>query len=70
MFLLLQLPSHRLPVSRSLYMPDDFELVRAYKNNYGLKRSGYAQVLEERGFLERTEDGRFIPTEEFKYYWR
>lgn len=49
---------------------DDFELVRAYKNNYGLKRSGYAQVLEERGFLERTEDGRFIPTEEFKYYWR
>lgn len=49
---------------------DDFELVRSYKNNYGLKRSGYAQVLEERGFLERTEDGRFIPTEEFKYYWR
>ena len=49
---------------------DDFGLVRAYKNNYGLKRSGYAQVLEERGFLERTEDGRFIPTEEFKYYWR
>ena len=49
---------------------DDFELVRAYKNNYGLKRSGYAPVLEERGFLERTKDGRFIPTEEFKYYWR
>lgn len=49
---------------------DDYELVHAYKNNYGLKRSGYAQALEERGFLIRTENGKFIPTEEFKYYWR
>lgn len=49
---------------------DDYELVHAYKNNYGLKRSGYAQALEERGFLYRTDDGKLIPTEEFKHYWR
>ncbi len=47
----------------------DYDLVHIYRNNYGLKRMGYARVLEERGLLRRTGDGRFVPTEEFKYYW-
>ena len=48
---------------------DDYDLVRSYRNNYGLKRNGYARVLEERGFLERGDDGRLISTDKFKYYW-
>lgn len=51
-----------------LMMRDD-ELIYAFKNNYGLKRQGYAKALEERDFLVN-DDGTWKPTNKFKSYRR
>ncbi len=48
----------------------DVELVYMFKKSSGLKRTGYAKALEEKGLLYRNEDGRLVPTQEFNYYWR
>jgi curved DNA-binding protein CbpA len=47
----------------------NYDLIQAFKKNYGLKRNGYARVLEERGLLVR-QDEKLVPTDEFKIYWR
>jgi len=49
---------------------DDYELVNAFKKNYGLKRQGYSRALEEREFLVRDCDGNLKPTEKFWIYGR
>ncbi|MBQ3545368.1 MAG: J domain-containing protein [Lachnospiraceae bacterium] len=49
---------------------DDFELVRAYMQNYGFKRKGFSMVMEERELLARNDEGKLVPTEKFRLYWR
>lgn len=49
---------------------DNYELVRSFMKNYGFKRQGYAIALEERGLLERNCEGKLVPTERFRLYWR
>ena len=40
----------------------DRDLVRKFKNSSGLKKIGYAKVLEDRGYLERNDEGKFVRT--------
>ena len=49
---------------------DNFELVRAYMQNYGFKRQGLSIVMEERELLIRNQDGKLVPTDKFRLYWR
>ena len=49
---------------------DNFELARAYMQNYGFKRQGLSIVMEERELLIRNQDGKLVPTEKFRLYWR
>lgn len=47
----------------------DFLLVHDYRQATGFKRAGYAKALEERGFLQRNEDGKLVATDKLKDYW-
>lgn len=47
---------------------DDYLLVRRFKQASGYKRLGYAKALEEKGYLERNNEGKLIPTYRFKKY--
>lgn len=49
---------------------DDYELVRTFMKNYGFKRQGYAMVMEERELLRRDSEGKLVPTDKFRLYWR
>ena len=49
---------------------DNYELVRAYMQNYGFKRQGFSIVMEERDLLARNQDGKLVPTNKFRLYWR
>ena len=45
---------------------DDYLLVRRFKQSSGYKRVGYSKALEEKGLLERNDEGNLIPTDRFK----
>lgn len=45
-------------------------LIRKFKKSSGPQRVGYAMALEEKGLLERDDNGDLTPTEEFRRYWR
>ena len=47
---------------------NDRELIRRYRNSSGGRKHGYAKVLEERGFLEKNNDGVLVPTNKMKSY--
>ena len=40
----------------------DEELVRKFKSASGMRKVGFAMVLEERGYLEKDNDGRYRRT--------
>lgn len=40
----------------------DRELVRKFKSASGPKKIGYARVLEDRGYLTRNSEGKFVRT--------
>lgn len=48
---------------------DDEILIRKFKNAAGFKKIGYAKALEEKGILERDDDGKLRPTESFRYFF-
>lgn len=45
---------------------DDYLLVRRFKQARGYKRVGYSKALEEKGLLERDNEGNLVPTYRFK----
>lgn len=48
---------------------NDLFLIRRYKSSSGIRRNGYAKVLEERGILQRDCDGRLIPAYSYRSYF-
>ena len=40
----------------------DMELVRHFKQSSGLNKMGYARELEDRGYLEKDENGKYVRT--------
>ena len=40
----------------------DEELVRKFKSASGMRKVGFAMVLEERGYLEKDNEGRYRRT--------
>lgn len=46
------------------------ELIRKFKRSSGVKRAGYGKAMVERGILERDDDGKLVPSREYREYWR
>lgn len=40
----------------------DRELVRHFEQSSGLNKMGYARELEDRGYLEKDENGKYVRT--------
>lgn len=47
---------------RASNIDSDRELVRRFQNSSGLEKMGYARELENRGYLEKDENGKYIRT--------
>lgn len=47
---------------------NNYRLVLQYRKSTGSRKYGYARALEERGFLEKDENGRYKPTYIMKQY--
>lgn len=49
-------------VQRSASDLSDRELVRYFEQSSGLNKMGYARELEDRGYLEKDENGKYVRT--------
>ena len=46
----------------------EYTLIQTFKESKGARRLGYARAMEQRGFLKKDKDGKYIPTSKYHYY--